>query len=99
MVERMKPTRGKILIKVVKKEPHEVSGIYIPESAAESKEIIQGSVLAVGEGNFVDGKVMTPDIRPGDTVLFKYFTGYYIDTSRYYMIVDEKDILSVIEKE
>lgn len=99
MVERMKPARGKILVKVLKEEARTVSGLYIPESVADSKEIIRGTVLATGPGYIWEGKEIPLDTKVGTTVIFKYFSGYFIDPEKYYMIVEDKDILTVVEEE
>lgn len=99
MIERMKPMRGKILVKVLKCDEKTMHGIYIPSQASESKEIIRGTTMAVGEGYIWEGKVMPLDIHTGDTVIFKYYSGFFVDPEKEYMIVDEKDILTKVEKE
>src|SRR3989338_8408849 len=49
-------------------------GIILPESVTKEKSA-QGKVLAVGEGKWVEGKLVPVRIKVGDTVVFSKY-GY-----------------------
>lgn len=49
-------------------------GIILPESITSEKSA-QGKVLAVGQGKYVDGKLIPVSVKVGDIVLFSKY-GY-----------------------
>ena len=49
-------------------------GIILPESISQEKSA-QGKVIAVGEGKYVDGKILPVRVKVGDVVLFSKY-GY-----------------------
>jgi chaperonin GroES len=86
------PIGERVLIKPIKKEEVTKSGIYIPESARETRK--EGTVIAAGRRD--DGSDLP--LKPGDHVLYG---GYSSDTfeidSETYVFVPFKDILAKIE--
>ncbi len=46
-------------------------GIIIPDTAKEKPE--QGTVVAVGAGKYVDGKLVAPAVKVGDKVMFSKY--------------------------
>jgi chaperonin GroES len=72
-------------------------GIVIPDSVTEKP--IRGEVLAVGKGKVLDsGKVLPPDVRVGDRVLFGKYAGTEVKVSGEEVVVmREDDIMGVIE--
>lgn len=86
------PIGERVLIKPNKKEEVTKSGIYIPESARETRK--EGTVIAVGRRD--DGSDLP--LKPGDHVLYGGYTSdtFEID-SETYVFVPFKDILAKIE--
>ncbi len=79
-------------------EKKTVSGIIIPETIDKEKPE-QGEVLAVGEGKFQDGQLITPSVKKGDKVIFSKF-GYdevTVEGEEFYLIKSD-NILAVINK-
>lgn len=71
-------------------------GIVIPDTAKEEPQ--KGKVVAVGAGRLDDeGKRIPPDLKKGDRVLFKKYSGTEIDIDDHkYLIMDEGDVLATI---
>ena len=71
-------------------------GIILPDTVTKEKSA-QGKVLAVGEGKWVDDKLVPMRIKVGDTVIFSKY-GY--DEVKYkgeeYYILKEENILAII---
>ena len=72
-------------------------GIIIPDTVSKEKSA-QGKVLAVGEGKWVDGKLVPIRIKVGDVVIFSKY-GYdevEQDDEELYLL-KEDNILAVIK--
>lgn len=72
-------------------------GIILPDTLTKEKSA-QGKVLAVGEGKFVDGKLVPLKVKVGDTVIFSKY-GYdevNQDDEELYLL-KEDSILAVIK--
>jgi chaperonin GroES len=85
----IQPIGERVLIKVKQQEERTKGGLYIPESAKDSKK--EGEVIAVGkmkEGNM--------PVKVGDTILYGGYSSeeFEIDNENY-VILDVKDILAV----
>ena len=73
------------------------TGIYIPESNSTEKPE-QGKVLAVGEGEYQDGKLVPMKVKIGDKIIFSKY-GYdeiKVDDKKYF-VIKEENILAVIK--
>jgi chaperonin GroES len=72
-------------------------GIVLPDSVTKEKSA-QGKVLAVGEGKFVDGRLVPMQVKVGDKVIFSKY-GYdeveYEGKELY--LLKEDSILAVIK--
>ena len=63
------PLRDRILVRRIEEEKTTRGGLIIPDTAKEKPQ--EGEVLAVGRGmRQEDGKVIPPDVKPGDRILF-----------------------------
>ena len=71
-------------------------GIIIPDTAKEKPS--QGQVVAVGPGGRDEsGKVITPDVKAGDKVLFGKWSGTEVVLDgEDLLIMKESDIMGVI---
>ena len=95
MTTKIKPLADNILIQPLaeKKTP---SGIVIPDTAKEKPQ--EGKVVAVGPGRYEDGKLVKPEVKKGDKVMYKKWGGNEIKIEgKEYLIVKFEDILAVIE--
>jgi chaperonin GroES len=95
---KITPLGDRILLKPVpqEKETMTASGIIIPETVNKEKPE-QGTVIAVGEGRWENGKRVPMSIKVGDKVVFSRY-GYEevkLDSQEYY-ILKEENILAVI---
>jgi chaperonin GroES len=96
----IQPLGNRVLIRPFTKE--EVTkknsfGIILPDSDAKQK-MEQGTVLAVGPGTYVDGKLVQVAVVVGDVVAFsKYgFDDIVIDGEELYLIKEE-NILAILK--
>lgn len=72
-------------------------GIILPDSISKEKSA-QGKVLAVGEGKWVDGKLMPVRVKVGDTVIFsKYGYDEVEHDSEELYLLKEENILAIIK--
>jgi len=63
------PLRDRVLVRRIEEENTTRHGLIIPDTAKEKPQ--EGEVLAVGRGmRKEDGKVIPPDVKPGDRVFF-----------------------------
>jgi|SRR3989338_3876475 len=97
----IKPLADRVLVKPFTEE--EVKGeknhygIIIPDTVSKEKSA-QGKVMAVGEGKWVDGKLVPVRIKVGDTVIF---SKYSYDEVEYkgaeLYLLKEENVLAVIK--
>jgi len=93
---KVKPLGSRVLVKALSAEEKTDSGIYLPESAKEKPE--EGEVLEVGEGKWIEGKLVPLSVKKGDRVIFsKYGPDEIKVDGEELLIVKEEDILAVIE--
>lgn len=72
-------------------------GIILPDSVTKEKSA-HGKVLAVGEGKWVEGKLVPVRVRVGDTVIFsKYGYDEVEDDGEELYLLKEENILAVIK--
>jgi len=72
-------------------------GIILPESITKEKSA-QGKVLAVGEGKWVEGKLVPIRIKVGETVIFsKYGYDEVEQDGEQLYLLREESILAVIK--
>ena len=97
MATRVRPLQDRGIVKrVEKREEKSVGGIIIPDTAKEKPQ--EGLVVAVGPGRREDGKVVAPDVKKGDRVLFGKYTGSEIKLDgEEHLILREDDVLGIVE--
>lgn len=72
-------------------------GIILPETVTKEKSA-QGKVLAVGEGKWVDGKLVPIRIKVGDTVIFsKYSYDEVTEDGEELYLLKEENVLAIIK--
>jgi chaperonin GroES len=94
---KIRPLHDRIIVKRIEEKEQVKGGIIIPDTAKEKPQ--QGEVIAVGKGKALDnGKVVAPDVKPGDRVLFGKYSGseFKLDDQEL-LSMREDDILGILE--
>jgi chaperonin GroES len=94
---KIRPLGDRILVKRIKEEEKTKGGIIIPDTAKEKPQ--EGKVVAVGKGKVTeDGKLLVPDVKAGDKILFGKYAGSEVKLEgEEHLILREDDILGVLE--
>ncbi|MEF9918651.1 MAG: co-chaperone GroES [Eubacterium sp.] len=92
----LKPLGDKVVIKVKEEEVTTTSGIVLPGSAQEKPQ--QGTVIAVGSGEIVDGKKVPLDVKVNDEVIYSKYSGSEVKIGEEeFLILKQNDILAIVE--
>ena len=93
---KFRPLHDRVVVKRIDAEEKSKGGIIIPDTAKEKPS--QGEVVAVGPGGRDEtGKVITPDVKAGDKVLFGKWSGTEVKLDgEDLLIMKESDIMGVI---
>jgi chaperonin GroES len=94
---RFKPLHDRVVVRRVEQEEKTAGGIIIPDTAKEKP--MEGEVVAVGPGaRTEDGKLITPDVKAGDRILFGKWSGTEVKLDgEDLLIMKESDIMGIIE--
>jgi chaperonin GroES len=94
---KVRPLGDRLLVKRVKEEEKTKGGIIIPDTAKEKPQ--EGKVMAVGKGKMTEaGKLVTPEVKAGDTILFGKYSGSEITLDgEQHLIMREDDVMGVVE--
>ena len=97
MAMKIRPLQDRVIVRrIEEKEERSAGGIIIPDTAKEKPQ--EGKVVAVGPGRRDDGKLIAPDVKAGDRVLFGKYSGSEIKIDgEEHLILREEDILGVVE--
>lgn len=93
---KFRPLHDRVVVEPLDTEETTVGGIIIPDTAKEKP--MQGKVVAVGPGaRGDDGKVVSPDVKSGDTVLYGKWSGTEVKIDgKDVLIMRENDIMGVL---
>lgn len=95
---KIRPLSDRLVIEPQEQESKTAGGIVIPETADKDKPM-QGKVVAIGQGRYVDGKLLPLQVKVGDKVLFGKYSGTNIKLSATeYLVMREEDVLGIIEE-
>lgn len=94
-MSKIRPLADNVLLKPTPQEEKTASGIILPDNAKEKSK--RGSVEAVGQGKYEDGKLIPMNVAVGDEVLYSWGDEIKIDGIEY-VLVSESNIQAVIEK-
>ena len=96
MAINVRPLGDRVLVQPIEEQETKKGGIIIPDTAKEKPS--QGEVIAVGPGGRDEsGKVITPDVKAGDKVLFGKWSGTEVVLDgEDLLIMKESDIMGVI---
>jgi len=93
---KLRPLQDRVLIKRIAIEEKTKGGIIIPDNAKEKP--LEGEVLAIGSGKFIDGKLKPLSVKIGDHILFaKYAETEITFQGEQIILLREDDILGIIE--
>jgi chaperonin GroES len=90
------PLADRVLVDPKTEKEKRKGGIVIPDTAKDKPQ--EGKVIAVGAGALdAEGNRIPPELKKGDRVLFKKYSGTEIDIDDHkYLIMSESDILATI---
>lgn len=92
----LRPLGDKVVIKVKDEEVKTVGGIVLPGSAQEKPQ--QGTVVAVGTGEIIDGKKVPLDVKVNDQVIYSKYSGNEVKIDgEELLIIRQADILAIVE--
>ncbi len=92
----LKPLHDYVVLEKVKEEEKTESGIILTDKPKEQPS--RGIVVAVGPGKQEDGKLVKIDLKKGQEVIFKKYSGTDIeDNKKDYLLIKAEDILAVVE--
>jgi chaperonin GroES len=92
-----RPLHDRVVVKPLESEEKTKGGIIIPDTAKEKP--MEGKVVAVGPGaRAEDGKLVKPDVKKGDRVLYGKWSGTEVKVDgEDLLIMKESDIMGIIE--
>jgi chaperonin GroES len=91
----LKPLGDRVIVQGSDAEEVTASGIVLPDTAKEKPQ--RGTVLAVGEGRWDDGKRIPLDVAVGDEVIYSKYGGTEVSVGdEDYLILNEHDILAKV---
>ena len=94
---KFRPLHDRVVVKRIDAEEKTKGGIIIPDTAKEKPQ--EGEVVAVGPGARDEaGKLISPDVKVGDRVLFGKWSGTEVKIDgEDLLIMKESDIMGVVE--
>ena len=95
---KIRPLQDRVIVKRLEEEAKTKGGIIIPDTAKEKP--MEGLVVSVGKGKTADdGKLIKPDVKAGDRILFGKYSGTEVKIDgEELLIMREDDILGILEK-
>jgi chaperonin GroES len=92
----LKPLGDRVLVKAIEQDEVTASGIVLPDTAKERPS--RGTVIAVGEGRFVEGDRVPVEVAAGDEVIYSKYGGTEIKVDgEDVLILSEHDILAKVQ--
>ncbi len=93
-----RPLHDRVLVRRIEADTKTAGGIIIPDTAKEKPQ--EGEVIAVGPGGRDEaGKLVPPDVKVGDRILFGKWSGTEIKIDgEELLIMKESDVMGVVEK-
>jgi len=95
--KKIRPLSDRIVVEPRAAETTSAGGIVIPDTADKDKPI-EGKVVAIGTGKYVDGKLQPLQVKVGDSVLFGKYAGTNVNfDSSELLVMREEDVMGVLE--
>ncbi|MGH2720974.1 MAG: co-chaperone GroES [Actinomycetota bacterium] len=93
----LRPLGDRVLVRPEEGEETLPSGLVLPDTAKEKSQ--EGTVVAVGPGQYWEGKRIPLDLQAGDRVIFSKFGGQEVKVDgEDLLIMQERDVLGVVTK-
>lgn len=97
MSNKIRPLSDRVVVEPRGIETKTAGGIVIPDTADKDKPI-QGTVVAIGNGRYVDGKLQPLQVKVGEKVLFGKYAGTNVKLDdKELLVMREEDIMGVVE--
>lgn len=99
MALKLRPLSDRVVVKPAEREETTKSGIVLPDTVKEKPQ--EGTVEAVGSGRYNEqtGARIALDVKVGDRVMYAKYAGSEVKIDDIdYLILSEKDILAIVEK-
>lgn len=93
---KIRPLGDRIVVEP-KLESKSAGGIVIPDTA-EGKPM-EGTVIAIGSGRYLDGKILPLQVKVGERILFGKYSGTNVklDNNKEYLVMREEDVMGVLD--
>lgn len=92
----LRPLHDYVVLEKVKEEEKTQSGIILTEKPKDQPS--KGLVIAVGPGKTEDGTLVPVDLKAGQQVIYKKYSGTEVtEDKKDYLLIKAEDILAVIE--
>lgn len=93
----LKPLHDYVVLEKVKEEVKTKSGIIL--TTGEAKEApSMGLVIAVGPGKVEDGKLIKIDLKEGQKVIYKKYSGTEVTYDKKdYLLIRAEEILAIVD--
>lgn len=93
---QVKPLADRVVVKPLEELETKKGGIIIPDTAKEKP--MQGQIVEIGPGRTTeDGKLVEPEVKKGDTVLYGKYSGTEVSIGgEEYLIMRESDIFAIV---
>lgn len=90
---QLKPLGDRLVVKAIEAEQTTSSGLVLPDTAQEKPS--RGTVVAVGDGRWEDGKRVPLDVAVGDEVIYSKYGGTEVKVDGDELIIlREADVLA-----
>ena len=91
-----RPLHDRVVVRRVDSEEKSAGGIIIPDTAKEKPS--EGVIVSVGPGaRDESGKIIAPDVKEGDRVLFGKWSGTEVKIDgQDLLIMKESDIMGIV---
>ena len=94
---KIRPLSDRIVVSAKEIETKTAGGIFIPDTADKDKPM-RGTVVAIGNGKYIDGKMQPLQVKIGDEILFGKYAGTAIKINeKELLVMREEDVMGVIE--
>lgn len=95
--KNIRPLSDRVVVEARQVETKTAGGIVIPDTADKDKPV-QGTIIAVGVGKYIDGTIQPLQVKVGDQVLFGKYAGTNIKLDdKELLVMREEDIMGVVE--
>ncbi len=94
---KLKPLHDRVLVEPLDAEIKTAGGVIIPDTAQEKP--MEGKIVSVGSGGRGDdGKLIKPDVKAGDRILYGKWWGTEVKLDgKDLLIMKESDIMGIIQ--